>query len=110
VGVDLFKSFLSDVLRVAWQFLRSQKLRLNPVRQYFFIVGAVEDADPALCGQTFRGAPKEVVIQFLRRGSFEPKHLATESICPDITCLMALSLPAASMAWKINNSARRSSA
>src|SRR5712664_201667 len=53
---------------------------MNADCQHFLIVGSVEDTDAALLGKTLRGAPKEVVIQFLRRGGLKRVHLATQWI------------------------------
>jgi len=66
--------------------------------QHLLIVGPVEDADPATFRQIAGGAPEKIVLQFGSAGMFEAEYLATLRVDPDITCLMAPSFPAASIA------------
>ena len=76
--------------------------------QHLLVVRAVEDADAAALRQAPRRAPQEVVVQLLRRGALNECTSQPCGLTPDMTCLMALSLPAASIAWKISSTAQRS--
>lgn len=44
--------------------------------QHLFVVRAVENADAPAFGQVARGAPEEIVLQFLRARVLEAEHLA----------------------------------
>lgn len=71
--------------------------------QHLFVIGAIENADAAALRQCEVRAPEEVSPG---TGMLEAEDLAALRIqlWPDITSFIAPSLPAASMAWKINNS------
>ena len=44
--------------------------------QHLLVIRPVEDADLTALGELARGAPEEIVLQFLGRGRLERKHLA----------------------------------
>jgi hypothetical protein len=48
---------------------------MDPHNQDFLVVGAVEDADPTALGEPIRGAPQEIVVQFLAGGRLEREDL-----------------------------------
>ena len=66
-GVDVLVALLPDLLgdELGRQLLPGQELRVHPHDQHFFVVGPVEDADPAALGQRLRRAPEKVVIEIL---------------------------------------------
>jgi hypothetical protein len=44
--------------------------------EHLFVIGTVEDANPAAFGKTARGAPKKIVLEFLGAWLLETVHLA----------------------------------
>ena len=86
------------------QALRGEVLRMHAHHQHFLVVRTVEDADPAPLRQPQRGAPEEIVVELLGLGCLKLETWQPSGFTPDSTCLMAPSLPAASMAWKISSS------
>jgi len=97
---DVFVASGPDLLvhQGGWQVLLFEELRMHTHRQHFFVVRAIENPDATPLGQMSLTAPQVVVIQLLNRRRLERSDLAACGLMPDITCLMALSLPAASMA------------
>jgi hypothetical protein len=65
---------------------------------------AVENPDPTTLGQYPHRFPQKVVIQFLGTRVFETEHPTALRFDARHHILMALSLPAASFAWKISSS------
>ena len=73
---------------------------MDPQRDDFLVVGAVEDADAAALGQRLRGAPQEVVVEFLGGWLLNENTWTPCGFTPDITCSIAESFPAAFMACR----------
>src|SRR6185369_17143751 len=63
------------------QFIRetlgAENLGMYTNDQHFFVVGAIEDADPAALRQFARRVPQEVVFQLFGTWVFETEDLAT---------------------------------
>ena len=78
---------------------------MHAQRDHLLVVRAVEDADPSARGQRLGDAPQEVVVELLRDGFLNQTTWTPCGLTPDITCSIALSLPAASIAWKTTSSA-----
>jgi len=85
--------------------LGTQNFRVHTHDQHLFVVRAIEDPDAAALGQAGAAAPQKVVVELLFAGVLEAETWQPCGLTPDITCLIAPSLPAASMAWKISSSA-----
>ena len=51
--------------------LRGEQVRMHPDDEHLFIVGPVEDADPAPAGQGALVTPEEVVVKLFRGGLLE---------------------------------------
>ena len=78
-GANILKPIFPDVLceqRSGNPFVL-QQFPVNADYQHLFVVGPIENTDPAALGQPLHGAPKIIVIQFLRRGRLERMDLAT---------------------------------
>ena len=62
---DVLEALLPDVLghELGGQFLFREKLRMHAHDQHFFVVGAVENADPPALGKALVRAPQEVVVE-----------------------------------------------
>ena len=48
------------------QALPAEEFRVDPHHQHLLIIGAVMDADAPTLRQGFRGAPEEIMVEFLR--------------------------------------------
>ena len=83
----------------------AKNLRVNAGDEHLLKVGPVENADLTACRQLARGAPQKIVFQLLGARVFELNTWQPWGLTPDMTCSMAPSLPAASMAWKMSSSA-----
>ena len=89
---------IRGVTQLLGEVLRCSSSGMDAHDQHFFVVGAVEDADAAPLGQRLEAAPHEIVIELLVRRGLEAEDLVALGSRPRMTCLMALSLPAASIA------------
>jgi hypothetical protein len=69
--------------------------------QHLFVVRAIENPDVAAFRQDLGVAPEIVVVELFGRRRFEARDAAALRIDADITCLMAPSFPAASIACKL---------
>src|ERR1019366_799626 len=56
--------------------LAMQNFRMDPGDQHFFVVGAVEDADPSAGRKTTRRTPEKIMFQFLSARMFETVDFA----------------------------------
>src|SRR5579872_7162393 len=81
---DLAKTPAPNVLpRVGrGQVLMLEHLRVYPRHQDFFVVRAVEDADPPALRQHFDAAPQEIVLELLGRWLPESVHVDTLGVEP----------------------------
>ena len=66
--------------------------------QHLLVIGAVEDADASALGQIARGTPEEIVLQLRCEGGLKLNTSQPWGLTPDMTCSIAPSLPAASIA------------
>ena len=55
---------------------------MDPDDQYFFVIRTIEDADAASLGQTARGAPEKIMLQFFGAGLLEAEDFASLRIYP----------------------------
>lgn len=55
---------------------------MNANYQHLFIIGPVENADPASFGKPSAGPPHEIVVECFGRGRLEREHLAALGIHP----------------------------
>jgi hypothetical protein len=101
-AVDVPVALAPDVAfpRCLGQALRRQQVRMYPDDQHFLVVRPVEDADPPPGGQRGLVAPEEIVLELGRRRLPEAADLHACGLTPLITCLIVLSLPAASSPWR----------
>src|ERR1700690_435867 len=76
---------LPNILLVA-QFLRktlvAENLWVHANNEDFFIVGTIEDADPASFGKPTRRAPEKIMLQFFSARLFETENLTALRIDP----------------------------
>ncbi len=62
--------------------LGAQDLGMNTDDEHFFVIGAVENPDPAPLRQAARGPPKKVVVELFRARMFEAENFAALRIDP----------------------------
>ena len=55
---------------------------MHPNHQHLFVIGTIENADLPAFGKAARGAPEEIVFQFIGARLFETKNLAPLWIDP----------------------------
>jgi hypothetical protein len=79
---DGAQAVVPDRLQVefARYFLRGEYLRVHTNDQHLFVMAAVEYADAPAFRQAARGAPQEIMIEFLARWLFETEYLAARWI------------------------------
>ena len=107
-AADVLKPLLPDVLgdQRRRELLLRQKLRMHAHHERFLVVAAVEDADVAAVGQALSCSARDSRGRGPRAdGALKEKTWQPCGLMPDMTCLMAPSLPAASMAWKMSSTA-----
>jgi hypothetical protein len=70
---------------------------MHPNDQHFFVIGTIEDADPAAFRQTAGRAPKKIMFKFLGARLFETEVLAES---PGDFLLARLSEGAGQNSWR----------
>jgi hypothetical protein len=77
-GPDVLEAVVPDSLadERPRQLLAREDRGVHAHHQHFFVIGAVEDADPPALGQRPGRAPQEVVVELLRGRRLEGEHLA----------------------------------
>src|ERR1035438_148232 len=82
---DRAKPLLPNVLVVAQLFgepLAAEKLRVHSNNEHLFVIGTVEDADPAAFGKAASCAPEEIMFKLLGAWLLEAEDLAAFRIDP----------------------------
>ena len=77
--------FLPNGFLVAQLFRKAfvaENLGMHPNDENFLIVGTIEDGDPPAFGKPVRGAPEEIMFQFLGAWLFETENVAALRIDP----------------------------
>ena len=98
---DLLEPLFPNIfvtLDLGRQLLCLQYSRVYANNEHFLIMRAVKNADPAPLRQGLLAPPKIIVIQFLGRGCLNEVTWQPCGLMPLITCFIAPSLPAASIA------------
>jgi len=73
---------------------------MHSERDDLLVVGAVEDSDASPLREGVRDAPEEVVVELLGGGCLNETTWTPCGLTPVMTCWIALSFPAASIAWR----------
>jgi hypothetical protein len=60
--------------------LVAQDFGMHANHQNFFVIGAIEDADPSPLGEAYVGAPEEVMFQLVLAGLLEARNFASRWI------------------------------
>src|SRR5438552_18826783 len=72
-GVDVFEALVPDALaqQAVGNLLARQQLGMDSHDESLFVIGAVEDSDPAALGQVAEATPHEIVVDVFMRGGLE---------------------------------------
>src|SRR5947207_2019993 len=83
---------------------------MHPYDQQFFVIAPIKNSDVSPVRQTFHASPEVIVVRSSLEGDLNEYTWQPCGFTPDMTCLIAPSLPAASIAWKIRSTAHLSCA
>jgi len=80
-AIPLYPNILV-VARLLGEPLAAKKLRVHSNNEHLFVIGTVEDADPAAFGKAASGAPEKIMFKLLGAWLLEAEDLAAFRIDP----------------------------